>query len=64
MEKSIRNLTCEKPTKITRIDITHLRCDSINASKVNGFRQPISHDFTFDETFNHKQFTGFDLKTL
>ena len=43
----------DKPINITSIDKVHLKCDCIDGSIVNGFREPILYSFALDQPPGH-----------
>ena len=45
---------CDKPIKSTAIDDFQLKCDCINASIVNGSREPILYSLALDKPQGHK----------
>ena len=44
----------DRPINITGIDEIHLKCDCIQDSIVNGFREPISYNFVLSSPPGHK----------
>ena len=44
----------DRPTNITGIDKTNLKCDCIQGSKVNGVREPILYSFALSSPPEHK----------
>ena len=44
----------DKPANITGIDKTHLKCDCIDGSIVNGTREPILYSFALSSPPGHK----------
>ena len=44
----------DKPINITGIDKTHLKCDCLQGSIVNGIREPIIYSFALDQPPGHK----------
>ena len=52
----------DRPINITGFDKVHLKCDCINASIVNGFREPILYSFALSSPPGHKIYKAPKIK--
>ena len=53
---AIHVYTSENPINLNRVDKTHIKCDAIDGSVVNGLRQPILSSFVSDKSPGCKVF--------
>ena len=54
----------DKPINITRVNKVHLKCDCIQASIMNGIREPISYSFALDQPPGHTLYKETRIKLL